>query len=148
MSGVRKTEASRWFRQATYDLKASAWNMEGEYYDTSCFLAQQASEKAAKSLLYYQGSRKQALFTHSVVDLIESLSSKNLAFLELQESARELDLHYIPSRYPNGLPSGFPHRFYSHHAAENALAAAKKIFSVIRGYYAERNESEILSPED
>jgi HEPN domain-containing protein len=148
MSGVRKTEASRWFRQANYDLKASAWNIEGGFYDTACFLAQQGAEKSAKSLLYYQGFRKKALFTHSVVDLIESLSSKNPEFLALQESARELDLHYIPSRYPNGLPSGFPHRFYSLQTAENALAAAEKIFGVIREYYVERKESEILSPED
>ena len=148
MGGARRIEARRWFQQATYDLKAAAWNMEGEYYDTCCFLAQQASEKAAKSLLYYQGFRKKALFTHSVVNLIESLSSKNSEFLALQESARELDLHYIPSRYPNGLPSGFPHRFYSRQTSENALAAAEKIFAMIRAYYVERNESEILSPED
>jgi len=25
---------------------------------------------------------------------------------------RRLDLHYISSRYPNGLPAGYPHAFY------------------------------------
>ena len=52
MSGKRTVEARRWFQQATYDLKAAQWNIEGEFYDTACFLAQQAGEKALKSLLY------------------------------------------------------------------------------------------------
>jgi HEPN domain-containing protein len=52
--------------------------------ETSGFLSQQAREKALKSRLYYTGARRAAL-----------------------EDARMLDLHYIPSRYPNGLPSGY-----------------------------------------
>lgn len=38
MAGKRKTEAKRWFQQASYDLKASRWNTQGRFYDTACFL--------------------------------------------------------------------------------------------------------------
>jgi HEPN domain-containing protein len=60
MAGKRKAEAERWFKQAGYDLKAARWNIEGEFHDTACFLAQQAAEKALKSLLYYLGAKRAA----------------------------------------------------------------------------------------
>ncbi len=81
-------------------------------YTTACFLAQQASEKALKSLLYYLGARRAALLTHSLVEMVQEGSKKVSSLLALLENAQELDLHYIPSRYPNGLPSGYPHQFY------------------------------------
>jgi hypothetical protein len=28
MTGKRKAEATRWYRQAVYDLKAARWNLE------------------------------------------------------------------------------------------------------------------------
>lgn len=48
---------------------------------------------------------------------------------------RELDLHYIPSRYPNGLPSGYPHQFYDEETAQRALKAAEKIFAIVEDHY-------------
>lgn len=58
----RKDEARRWFQQAAFDLRAR-WNVEGAFHDTACFLAQQAAEKALKSLLHYRGARRAALFS-------------------------------------------------------------------------------------
>ena len=57
MPTKRKAEARRWLQQALYDLKAARWNIQGGFHDTACFLAQQAGEKALKSLLYYVGSK-------------------------------------------------------------------------------------------
>ncbi len=45
MTGKRKIEARRWFQQAGYDLQATRWNIKGGFYNTACFLAQQAGEK-------------------------------------------------------------------------------------------------------
>ena len=77
MTGKRKAEATRWYRQAAYDLKAARWNIEGGFHDTACFLAQQAGKKALTSLLYYSGARKQALFTHSIVEMIGAVKKKS-----------------------------------------------------------------------
>jgi HEPN domain-containing protein len=118
MAGKRKTEARRWFQQASSDLKASRWNAEGEFYDTACFLAQQAGEKALKSLLYYLGARRAALLTHSLFEMTQEAAKKLDGIQALLGLARELDLHYIPSRYPNGLPSGYPHQFYGKETAD------------------------------
>jgi len=66
--------------------------------------------------------------------------------LTAENGLTELDLHYFPSRYPNGIPSGYPHQFYSKKVAEQALAAAEKIFSTVQGYFA--GEKEILQNQE
>ncbi len=149
MAGSRIEEARRWFHQAHYDLRAASWNLEGEFYSTVCFLAQQSGEKVLKSLLYYDGARRKALLTHSLVEMVRVLEGRKLAdFPSLIEESRQLDLHYIPSRYPNGLPSGYPHRFYGKKIAEEALSAAERIFKAIETYYQTKGETRIISPDD
>lgn len=148
MIGKRKTEARRWFQQAYYDLKATRWNIEGGFYDTACFLAQQAAEKALKSILYFTGSRRKALMTHSTVEMVRESGKKINSLNELINEARELDLHYIPSRYPNGIPSGYPHQFYGRKNADQALAAAEKIFNAIKDYYLSGEHEDIIESDE
>ncbi len=148
MAVARKAEAKRWFQQASYDLKAGRWNSQGEFHSTACFLAQQAGEKALKSLLYYLGARRTALMTHSLVEMVRHAEKRVSALSNLLSNARELDLHYIPSRYPNGLPSGYPQQFYGEEMAEKALHAAEEIFAVIRDYYRAQGEESILAPDE
>ena len=145
MASRRIAEARRWFQQATYDVKAARWNTEGGFHDTACFLAQQAAEKALKSLLYYVGARRTALLTHSLVEMVEEVQRKVVGVAALLQEARQLDLHYIPSRYPNGLPSGYPHQFYGKEMAQHAAAAAEKILGFVADYYRDRDESGILA---
>lgn len=147
MSGKRNTEARRWFQQAFYDLKATRWNIEGEFYDTACFLAQQSGEKALKSILYFLGSRRKALMTHSTVEMIREAGCQVPSLSGLLDEARELDLHYIPSRYPNGIPSGYPHQFYGKKNAEQALAAAEKVFNSVKDYYHSGGHMDIVEPD-
>jgi HEPN domain-containing protein len=48
------------------------------------------------------------------------------------ESA-EWDLHYLPSRYPNSLPGGVPHLFYTKAKGEEAVACAKRVLQKVKG---------------
>ena len=144
MGSSRATEAKRWFHQACYDIKASRWNIDGGFNDTATFLAQQAGEKALKSLLYYLGSRRKALLTHSLVEMVKEAAKRSAGLPGLLEEARKLDLHYVPSRYPNGLPSGYPHQFYGRETAEEALVAADRIVSAVVQYYRAHAQEEIL----
>lgn len=101
---MRGNEAQKWLLQAEADL-CWAERLAGETgYCLACFLCQQAAEKALKALLYASG--EEIVFGHSVSELTERAS-------RICESLRKniqrwgfLDAFYIPTRYPNGLPSG------------------------------------------
>lgn len=107
----RREEARRWVSQAQFDLKAAAWNLEGGFFNTVCFLAQQSAEKSLNSVLYFAGTSRTRLMTHSTVQLLQEATAWIQPPESLLDDARELDLHYIPARYPNGLLGGFPHTF-------------------------------------
>jgi HEPN domain-containing protein len=80
--------------------------------------------------------------------MIREGEKKVKALSRLLDQARELDLHYIPSRYPNGLPSGYPHQFYGKKVAQEAVIAAEKIFSSVRNFYQSQKEKEILQVDE
>ncbi len=148
MPGQRKAEARRWFQQAFYDLEAARWNRQGKFHSTASFLAQQAGEKALKSLLYYLGARRTALLSHSLVEMIQEVETQAGSLKGLLPEARRLDLHYIPARYPNGLPSGYPHQFYGEELAAEAVTAAEAIFEAVRQHYELQGEKQILAREE
>ena len=75
--------------------------------------------------------------------------AKRLPELEgLLPEARELDLHYIPSRYPNGLPSGYPHAVYGREIAEGAGAAADRILGAVTRRYHDAGDQDLLTGSD
>lgn len=110
MSGKRTAEATRWYRQAVYDLSAARWNIEGGFHDTACFLAQQAGEKALKSLLYYLGARRTALLTHSLVEMARVAAKKVEPLTGLRPECRELDLTLHPLALPERSSEWLPAR--------------------------------------
>jgi len=52
---------------------------------------------------------------------------------ELLTYARELDRHYIPSRYPNAHPAGSPHEAYDESTSKRTLEAAEAILNFVKG---------------
>ncbi len=121
--------------QARFDLKAAEWNSQGNFFSTACFLAQQAAEKALKSLLYFLGTSRRVILSHSTFDLLQEAMRSLPELSQYLQDAKELDLHYIPSRYPNGLPAGYPHGFYSIEDSTKAISSAKRIIEAISLHY-------------
>ncbi|MFH1143702.1 MAG: HEPN domain-containing protein [Candidatus Eisenbacteria bacterium] len=56
----------------------------------------------------------------------------------LRDQAAELDLYYIPSRYPNGLVEGTPHLAFTRAQAERAIEAADAALAAVRQVLAGR----------
>jgi len=118
-------EGMRWLEQAKADLKtASDCLKDGNFY-ASAFFSQQSAEKAVEAFLYSKGFR--ALVTHSVLELLEKSSEYEGAFRGFLDYGRELDGHYIGSRYPNFYPSGAPYMYYTKEVAARCLSYAGSI---------------------
>lgn len=122
-------EGLRWLDQAEADLKTARDCLEDGNHYASAFFSQQSAEKALKGLLYSKGFR--ALVTHSVVDLIEEASKWEVEYKKFLDYGRELDRHYIGSRYPNLYPSGAPYRYYTREVAERCLNYAESILKEV-----------------
>ncbi|MEM3608144.1 MAG: HEPN domain-containing protein [Candidatus Bathyarchaeia archaeon] len=112
----RFEEARRWLLQALRDLKAARDSVEAGNYEWASFQAQQSAEKAVKALLYGLGI---GAWGHSLVELLELLRDQGAE--EIMIYARELDRHYIPSRYPNSYESGYPGMYYDKETAGRAV---------------------------
>lgn len=118
-------EGLRWLDQAEADLKTARDCLKDGNYYASAFFSQQAAEKALKGLLYSRGYR--ALLTHSVTELLEEASKLSLSFTAYLDYGRELDRHYIGSRYPNLYPSGPAYKYYTKEIAERCVSYAESI---------------------
>jgi len=125
-----KDEAARWLDSASNDLDAAEWDLQGKFYNYACFKSQQSAEKALKAFLYFRGLRR--LIGHSTHDLLQQCIQLDPSFETLREDCTELDLHYLPSRYPNSLPGGVPHLFYTKKRAEEVIACARRVIEKVK----------------
>jgi len=126
-------EAFRWLDEALWDLDTAKILYREKRYNAAVFYAHQSAEKAAKALLY---KYHESPWGHGVRDLLERFY--NISNVNREEKilsyARELDIHYIPSRYPNAHPSGTPHEAYDEEIASNMILKAEKIIDYCRRF--------------
>jgi len=123
--------ARTWFDQARADLAAAEDSAVTGHYEWACFQAQQAGEKALQAVLYARG--RTSIVTHSLRRLVMERAAIDTGFADLDEHARLLDQHYIPTRYPNGLDSETtPSAYYDEKDAERCLQSARLILERAR----------------
>lgn len=122
-----RAEAQRWLAQAANDLAFAEVGLREAFFAQTCFICQQASEKALKALHYLRGER--LVLGHSLVQLLDALLSEHAGLAELREAAQQLDQYYIPTRYPNGLPGGTPAEVFTQRQAERAVMLARDVIS-------------------
>lgn len=118
-------EADRWLRQAENDLAFAKMGVQDGFYSQTCFLCQQAGEKAVKALHYWFGER--VVIGHSIQKLSKDLVSKVPEVKSYIEKGGRLDQFYIPARYPNGIPEGAPCDMFSESQAREAVGYAKDL---------------------
>ncbi len=119
-----------WMDQAQGDLEHAQSDVEREFYDWSCFSAQQAAEKAIKAVFQKLGAEA---WGHSIADLLDELPPSSPVPEELREAALKLDKAYIPTRSPDAHPSGSPRRRYTRPEAERMVAHARQIVRFCEG---------------
>ena len=128
-----RVEANRWLRTATDDLDTAVILKRNEKFAHSCFHAQQAGEKALKSIWYFIDADP---WGHSIKKLIDDLESIDLkihsSLLDFTREAVVLDRFYVPTRYPNGLPDITPDEAYNEEDANTCIKYAKKIIDAVQ----------------
>ena len=95
----------------------------------ACFAIQQAAEKAVKALFQKLGIE---IWGHSVSHMLNMLPDDHKPVQELINKAKEIDKHYIPTRYPNFHPEGAPSDYYTKDEAERAVKYAEEIVKFCR----------------
>lgn len=122
-----------WFRQGEHDLAHARHALEAGDHEWACFACHQAAEKAVKAVYQHVGAEA---WGHAVSALLEQLAQvlprEQVAAVSpaLVDLARELDKHYIPTRYPNAHPQGAPFEYYTRAEAERAITHAEELFRV------------------
>jgi len=132
-----------WLKEAEWDLETSEILKDNGRYNSSAFYAQQAVEKLLKSALLFKNESPWGHSNRELLLRLNKIVKDDLS--RLLHNALELDLHYIPSRYPNAHPNSAPHEVYDEKIAENAIKNAKMIFKEIKvNLFEETNEKRDL----
>ena len=125
--------APDWWAQAQRDLAHAEHALDDRDFEWSAFAANQAGEKALKALILHLGGEG---WGHSLTALVEALPDGIPEGVpakgELLSAASRLDKHYIPARYPNGFPAGYPGKLYTEEEAREAIAYARHILAACR----------------
>ena len=122
-------EGRRWLAQAQRDLADARVLLNAESYASSCFHAQQAAEKAAKGFLFSQGVR--TIVSYSVTRLIGECAKFDDSFVDFMDAGKELDRHYIGSRYPNFYAEGAAYEYYTREMADRCIRYATSILTSV-----------------
>ena len=129
MRDNNQIEGKRWLKQAKDDLRVAKWSLKGDFYANTCFMAQQASEKAFKAYCYLKGER--AVLGHSLLELLRKCAKYDKSFKTTEKESKRLDKYYIISRYPNGLPGLVPSEYFDQDEAKEAIRFAEKIIKLV-----------------
>ena len=123
-----------WLNQAERDLEFARENVDDGYFEWISFIAQQAAEKAVKSLFYKLNMEP---WGHSISKLLEEVKEKVDVPDDIIECSKYLDKLYIPTRYPNGFSEGYPGKYYTEDEARKAIDYAEKIIVFVKKFVRE-----------
>ena len=123
-------EGARWLRQAVQDLADAEFTREGDRFNLSCFLGQQAAEKAIKAFLYHRGAED--VWGHSLADLCEDAKIFEMFFDTIKSDARQLDKYYAITRCPEFLPNGIPSEAFDRVDADRAIELSQIVVEFVR----------------
>ena len=123
-------EYNRGVNEAENTFKSAIVDKENGFYNWCCFKCHQAAEFALKGLLYGIGLTP---FGYSLTKMTNDLQNQKINITSILTACKKLDLHYIPSRYPNAHPTGSPFEYHDENIAEEALTNAKKIMDLVEG---------------
>ena len=121
-----RQEASQWFALAQADLATAGQLLRDDIYYASVFFAQQAAEKALKSL-WIEHREELAPRTHNLVALATALGGEDSTI----RAAAELSPEYVLTRYITPDVAS-PQELYDQESAQVHLQAARLIVNWVQ----------------
>lgn len=118
----------RWLEFSRQDLRMAELAFKERIYNQVCFHCQQCVEKCLKGILANQG--KTPPRTHSIVDLLGLLPPGYLA--DLRDAMSQMDIYYIPTRYPDALPGSLTEGLPGKEEATEAIATTRALLLELR----------------
>jgi len=125
-----RVEVLWWFEQAKRDLRMAEELLKLGFFEGAAYHSHQAGEKALKALVIWRGGYH---MTHSCKFLLDQLRAQGVDVDDVYSDAKELDIHYLTSRYPNAA-SAPPYELYDELKASELVNIARKLVE-----FAERN---------
>ncbi|NHJ15131.1 MAG: HEPN domain-containing protein [Candidatus Thorarchaeota archaeon] len=95
---LKMDRALDWLKQAEYDLRTAEELHRLEIHAWSCFVSQQAAEKALKAVLERVG---QPTWGHDLIELMKIMSVALKVPKEVNAACYRLNLYYVATRYPD-----------------------------------------------
>ena len=123
-----RIEIEWWWNQAKRDFEMANRLFEAKYFDGAAYHSHQAAEKALKAFSLKEGIWH---LTHSCKYMLDQLKSRNFKVDELYSCAREIDRHYLTSRYPNAA-SAPPYELYDEKKALELINCARLILNFVK----------------
>ena len=118
------TEYDRWMKSAKTTLRSATNDKSSEFYNWTCFKAQQAAEYAV--MAYLRGIGK-CYYGHSISLLLVDLRFSK----EIVDLAKNIDKYYIPTRYTDAWSEGNPEDYYTLEDASEAIGCTERIINEV-----------------
>lgn len=116
-----------WLKQAKFDLSAAFLSLENEYFEWATYQAEQAVEKALKSVIVHAGAKAPKI--HKLGILFGFCNQVNEEFRNTDFNFKHIESFTFISRYPFLLPdrSHTPHEIITESDANKALVEASEV---------------------
>ena len=122
-----RIEVKWWLEQAKRDLRMAEELLKAGFFEGAAYHSHQAGEKALKALVIHKRGYH---LTHSCKLLLDHLKAQGLEVDGLYEYARELDVHYLVSRYPSAA-SAPPFELYDESKAKKLIDYARRLVNFV-----------------
>ena len=130
----------KWLMEAKNDYMAGIALQQVKIYNTAVFHFQQSVEKVLKAALYFFDEQP---WGHSIFKLLEHLQkSGKKHYRKIVGKAKEFDMHYTSTRYPDALQGVAPSEYYDEEISKRLMENAKFIMDFVE------NDFKIVQEED
>lgn len=136
----------QWFDRAAEDLIVAQLLLHEEHFSHTCFLSQQAMEKALKALLLHLTGTYPR--THRLVDLLIEAATSDQLLTNFLADCAIVDQYYIPTRYPDSIPGGLASGLPGKTEAQEAVKIAERLHAAITPKLSLENETPETDSEE